>query len=262
MTDDTTSHPSELQTNDTQIEVTPAVPPDDTDRAPSAIDPGLLPRYPEVPECAPPPPRELMPPELRNMTDFERTFAQAYYEVSMERGDAGSAQIAYRRAFPNTSLSIPQQRNYASALLKKNARIQAMINWLRQNRGPRQMVLAERVVTEIERIAFFNILDVMTPDGNIDLTNADFVNAAGIAEVIVEEETKILNSTKDEDIGITEPDIVTTKKVRIKTYNKLQALIELAKIHKLYHTLFPEDLERMIRDARQSPNYLPAPDEE
>lgn len=180
---------------------------------------------------------------IEGLTERERRFAEAYVEVSLDMmKDHGVAHIAYRRAFPLSEATSQGAYSLANAMLQQ-PRVQEYIGILRHEVSKRQMQPVGRLVTEIERIAYANILDYVRIDehgeARIDLSNITPSQAAAIQEIIVEE---------DFEKG--------KKKTRLKLYDKQKSQEQLARVHgifqdKLSVSLTPELIDRLIHDMKE-----------
>jgi phage terminase small subunit len=93
----------------------------------------------------------------------------------------------------------------------------------------RLKIKAERVLTELSKVAFFSLGDVVVirEDGttSLDLTEADATHLAALSEIQIEERT-----IKGRD---GEPDTVV-RTIKIKAHSKLEALEKLGKNLKLF----------------------------
>lgn len=178
------------------------------------------------------------------LTERERLFAEAFFEVAMERGtDVGSGRPAYRRAFPSSPVA-DQNAQALAAQLVRNDRVRIHIAFLRRKFSERVLIPAERVKDEIERIAFANIMDLMVvgDDGlpSFDLRGMTPRMASAIAEINIDEDTNL-------DTGI------RTRKIKVKMQDKGSALDKLARIHGIYQdklnvNFTVEELDNAIRN--------------
>ena len=187
-------------------------------------------------------------PDLSGLTERERTFAEAYFEVTTERGeDVGCSVTAYRRAFPLNDATDTRVRDLAHSLLR-NDRVSRLVAYLRANMSMRAMVPAQRVVQEVERIAFSNVLDYLSlsPDGTLVVDPLKFSkeNSGAIASVEITETKKPIGARSDGE----EPQYEVTRHINLKMHGKLQALEKLLNLHKLYKTLSIDDLERLVKN--------------
>lgn len=178
--------------------------------------------------------------ELRGLTERERRFGEAFFEVALQHGDQGAGIVAYRRAFPLARCQNSTAYHMASQLLRQ-PRVVALISFLRAGLAARRIVPAERVVDEIERVALANILDFIEVDDSgvarVDLSRINSRTAAAISEVTVDERRL--------------PNDVVQRRVKIKLHDKMTALRILAQVHKLDTTWSLEDLDRLIRELER-----------
>jgi hypothetical protein len=183
-------------------------------------------------------------PVIVGLTERERRFGEAYFDVSLEHGDHGGALLlAYRRAFPLAENTDQSARMLAARLIREPRVIQ-LVSSLRVALSSRRLIPAEKVTEEVERIAFANLLDYGNVDAvtghfDIDLRRLTPATAAAISEV----ETK-------RSITPSGTEHVTTK---IKLHSKLTALDQLNRVHGLYRDklqveLSSDDIDRAIRN--------------
>lgn len=163
------------------------------------------------------------------LTERERLFAEAFFEVALEQGtDVGASKLAYRRAFPNATPNDSGLTSMASALVR-NERVRQHVAWMRQQYSARMTVPVDRVKEEIERIAFANILDLMVIDekgvAQFDLRGLRSRTASAIAEITVDE--------REIPMGKDGP-VVLERKIKVKMHSKMDALDKLARIHGIY----------------------------
>lgn len=131
-----------------------------------------------------------------------------------------NATAAYQRVY---GCSEAVARASASRLLA-DVNISSYIQQLQQQRSHRTQITADRVLTEIARVAFSNITDVV----EFDESGVRFKSSTEIDDevksAIVEVSSDVTYSRGGED-GEMEP----TVKRKVKMHNKLQALDLLAK---------------------------------
>lgn len=185
---------------------------------------------------------------IAGLTERERRFAEAYFEVALEHGDnSGSLLLSYRRAFPLAETTDASAVT-AAGHLHRSPRVQALVTRLRESLSQRRVVPAERVVQELERIAFANIMDYMavdpdTGDLRVDMRRLTPGVAAAIASVEVDEKYDSKHET-------------LFRKIKLKFHDKLAALDKLARVQRIYpDAVNPNftiaDLDRLIRVMEQ-----------
>lgn len=186
-------------------------------------------------------------PVVIGLTERERRFGEAYFDVSLEHGDNGGALLlAYRRAFPLAENSDQSARALAANLIKQS-RVIELVSVLRIQLSSRRLIPAEKVTEEVERIAFSNVLDYGYVDADtgqfhVDMRRLTPATAAAVSEIETKH-TVTLNGTEH----------TTTK---LKFHSKLTALDQLNRIHgryqdKLQVELSPDDIERAIKNMEQ-----------
>jgi Terminase small subunit len=172
---------------------------------------------------------------LLGITERERRFALAFFELSLESGhDIGIASQAYRRAFPMSNDSGRMAHQLASS-----ERVKALVTVLRAEASDRAAAPASRLVDELERIAYSNVLDYGYVDEQgqfvLDLSSIGAREASAIAEV----------ETKER---VTDSGVHRTTKIRF--HGKLDALDKLGRMHGLWadkmKEMSVEDLDRVI----------------
>ncbi len=184
-----------------------------------------------------------LPSELLGLTERERRFACAYFDLAVERGtDAGVAGPAYRRAFPLSAADESSHSSLGNQILRL-PRVVFLVSLLRERLSYRATVPTGKVVSEVERIAFSNILDYIRIDdagqASVDLTRITPGTAAAITEL----------ETTEREL----PNGVVIRRTKIKLAGKMDALDKLIRIHGLYQdklsvNFSQEDLDRAIVD--------------
>jgi phage terminase small subunit len=159
-------------------------------------------------------------PALKNPR--HEAFAQAYV-----RGDtAGNATQSYRAAYGRPN------RKAASDLLRRPdisgriGELQAQVGALQAQATTKALeryeVTAERIIGELTRMGFANMLDYIrvteTGDAVVDLSALDRDKATAISEVVVD----VVQDGKGEGAD-------TVKRVRFKLADKRAALVDLGK---------------------------------
>lgn len=177
--------------------------------------------------------------QLRGLTERERRFAEAYFEVSLQHGDQGALVLSYRRAFPMSDANSHTAYVMARGLLK-SPRVEYLVAHLRTCLAERTAISAERVLMEVERVALSNMLDYVEVTANgsrVDLTRLTPATAAAISELTCEE--------REDANG------VVMRRTKIKLHSKTDALGRLIKVHKLDVHPSLEDLSRWIRELER-----------
>lgn len=182
--------------------------------------------------------------ETFHLREIERLFAEAYVDLSVQRGTHSRLiSAAMRRASRDSEAHTGDQ-------IMAKAEVKRYIAFLRQSMAEAFIVSQGRVVQEIQSIAFANIrdyirfIDVKTVGGQdardmvVDLDGLDNEQMAAIAECRVDYI----------DAG---PGRQPTRRVTIKLHDKQAALDKLCRIHGLYQDrntiLFaPEDIDNAI----------------
>lgn len=182
------------------------------------------------------------PAELHGLQERERRFAEAYFGVALEHGDAGaSATMAYKRAFPSSEVADASMYQLARNLLR-SPRVTALLTWLRLRLAERQAIPAARLVDEIERIAYSNILDYVDVDAagqaSVNLRRLTPRTASAVSEVETTERTM--------------PDGSVVRRTKIKLAPKMDALDKLARVHGLFQDRINvnfnlDDIDRAIQ---------------
>lgn len=163
---------------------------------------------------------------IAGLTERERRFAEAYFEVALEHGDnSGALLVAYRRAFPLAEVD-DRVATGAGVRLYRAPRVQALVTRLRDTLSQRRVVPAERTVQELERIAFANVMDYTnvdpdTGDIKVDMRRLTPATAAAVSSIEVEERY----DPKTES---------TVRKVKLRFHDKLSALDKLARVQRIY----------------------------
>lgn len=181
-------------------------------------------------------------PEL---TERERRFAVAYFEVALELGrDLGAALPAYRRAFPMAKVDDAQAARLAHSLAGSQA-VQDLVTQLRVDYATRVACPPEHVTEQLERIAFANALDFgrITENGSfeIDLRGTTHDQMVAVKEIrVVERES---------------PDGNITRTTTLKLHSNLDALDKLARIHGMFMDpaigITASELARIIQNMKR-----------
>lgn len=192
-----------------------------------------------------------MPEDLIGLTERERRFGQAYFEVALEVGDnQGSLLRAYRRAFPMAENDERSALVMARALMRA-PRVQSLVAHLRIALASRSVLPASRVVMELERVAYANFLDYVRIEGDgsarLDMTRMDQGMAAAVREVDIREKVLVRRSGEGEEVRE-----VVDRTIKLKLHDKMGALDKLARVHRMYGdqvnpNFTVEDLDRLIR---------------
>ena len=187
-----------------------------------------------------------LPAELIGLTERERRFSCAYFDLAVERGtDVGIAGPAYRRAFPLSEAEDANHSALGSQILRQ-PRVVFLLSLLRERLADRMAIPATKVVMEVERLAFSNILDYIDIDGagqaSVNLSRLTPETAAAIAEIETTERAL--------------PNGTTVRRTKIKLVAKSDALDKLIRIHGLYqdrmNVVFSEsDLDRAIAEMER-----------
>jgi phage terminase small subunit len=148
-------------------------------------------------------------PTVPDLTIKRAMFVQEYLV------DLNAAQAAIRAGYAVDSASAEGSR------LLADVRVSAAIQKAMSDRAERTMVTQDRVVAELAKLGFSNMLDYITVPSSgepyVDLTAMTRDQAAALADFTVEEQT---TSGRDP---------VTTKRVKIKLADKRAALVDLGK---------------------------------
>lgn len=200
-----------------------------------------------------------LPEGLIGITERERRFGQAYFECSLEMScdSTQTLLLAYRRAFPLAGCEDDHAVQLGKQLIRA-PRVTALVTHLRATLCERSVVPAQRVIQEIERIAFSNILDYVRVDpldgsARIDLRRISADTAAAVHSIDIEEKVLVKKiSEADGEDGSTETREVVHRRVKFKLYDKQAALDKLARAHRLYSdplnpNMTVDDLDRAIR---------------
>lgn len=155
-----------------------------------------------------------------DLTKGQEAFAQAY------ASNGGNGAKAYASAFPKSRKSTAQVRAVNASKLKAKPKIRERIACLqavtRKVATDRYAVTADRVIGELARIAFSNMLDYVEPteEGavNFRLTEMDRDTAAAVSEVTIEEFT----DGRGEDAR-------PVRRTKFKLHDKKGALVDLGK---------------------------------
>ncbi len=131
------------------------------------------------------------PDELR-LTMRKRTFAEQYVELSLRLGrEHGVGVAAFKRAFPMAQHSA-QSIYHKIDKLMKDPGVRQFIEIARTQKRERNAATADRVIQELENIAFAQTNDVFQTDPKtgkitVDLANLDPASAAAIASIQLED---------------------------------------------------------------------------
>lgn len=180
------------------------------------------------------------------LTERERRFGEAYFEVALQHSDSNSSLLlAYRRAFPLSENSDRSAHMLARSLVQA-PRVQVLVSRLRESLSMRRAIPAERIIQEVERIALSNVMDYLniSQDGKgmvVSLSRLTPATAAVIQEITIDETYNHKSDT-------------THRVAKIKLYDKLSALNSLARMKGLIRDrpfrLSLDDLDTMIHDMR------------
>lgn len=145
----------------------------------------------------------------------QRTFAQEYLV------DLNATQAAIRAGYSEKTA------NSQGSRLLANAKVKAAIDHLMAERSQRTQVTVDRVLEEIAKLAFANMMDYVTINGDgtayVDLTQVTREQAAALGEVIVDQYTE----GEDDD----EREV---KRVKIKLIDKTKNLELLGRHLKMF----------------------------
>lgn len=192
-------------------------------------------------------PSELVTAQLER----KRAFAEQFVELSARLGrDHGIGAMAFRRVFPERERAFSPETLYvkASRLLADPA-VQSHIAWLREGNRKRHQATADRIIEELERIAFYDPLDAVRfdEDGNIllDLENMPPEQRSAIASIEINEVWGW------EGKGEERVRTVVGQKIKIRYHDKNMALQTLARAlgmlrDKVDVTLTLEDIDKAI----------------
>jgi phage terminase small subunit len=148
------------------------------------------------------------------LTPKQEAFCLAYVET-------GNASEAYRRAYDTSRMKDGVIRVKACEVMAHEA-VDARIAELRATMVKRHEVTVDRIVQELAKIAFANMLDFITvqSDGTayVDLSKLTREQAAAMGEIVTEEYTE----GRGEDVR-------PVKRVKFKLLDKLSALDKLGK---------------------------------
>lgn len=194
--------------------------------------------------------------ELIGLTERERRFGQAYFECSLEIGDNTATLLkAYRRAFP-LALCEDDHAVQLGRTLIRAPRVQSLVAHLRVSLSERAVIPVQRVVQELERVAFSNILDYVRVDptdgsAQLDLRRISAETAASVREIDIEEKILVRKVEDGEEGAGTTTREVVSRRVKLKLYDKLSALDKLSRAHRLYRDPDApwnvDDLDRAIQ---------------
>lgn len=154
------------------------------------------------------------------LTPKQEAFARFYIET-------GNASEAYRKAYDAAGMKDETIHVKASELLK-NGKVAVRLAELQEEVARRHNVTVDRIVGELAKIGFANMLDYVTVgnDGSayVDLSALTRDQAAAIQEVVVEH---LPARTMDSDDG--EMGKVQVLKTKFKLADKRAALVDLGK---------------------------------
>lgn len=193
---------------------------------------------------------------IYGLTERERRFGEAYVETALESGNSALV-MAYRRAFPLAECSDVVAHRMAKLLIEE-PRVIALVTRLRVQLSQRRMQPTERVILDLERIAFSNILDYCSVDPDtgelrVDARRMSHGTAAAVQELTVEETILKELENPNSPGGVIR---LLKRKTKLRLYDKLSALDKLARVHGLIKdkndgSLSIEDLERLIKQYEQ-----------
>lgn len=151
---------------------------------------------------------------MSKLTPKMEAFCLAYVET-------GNATEAYRRAYDAGQMQQTTIKVKACELLKHPA-VAARVEELHGRAMERHDITVDRVLQEMAKVAFANMLDYMTiqPDGTayVDFSRLSREQAAAIGEIVTEEYTE----GRGEDAR-------AVKRVKFKLLDKLSGLDKLGK---------------------------------
>ncbi len=159
-------------------------------------------------------------PKDQGLTGKQEAFAVEYIR------NGYNASAAYRKAYDAKNMSQEAIWVKASELLK-NGKVRVRVEELKKTALRRHEVTAERVIEELARVGFANMMDYMTPqeDGTcvLDFSALDRDAAAAIGSIEIDAIPK-----KDGD------ETFTVLKTKFKLHDKLNALEKLGKHLDIY----------------------------
>lgn len=190
---------------------------------------------------------ELLVPDspIPGLTERERRFAVAYFEVSLETGrDLGCELLAYRRAFPSAAADDAQAHRLA-AQLRKTPAVRNLVQLLRENYSQRAAMPPDHLIELLETQASARITDFCRVDPDtggmiLDLRIADPQKLAAIREMTVQEREKL-----DPDGNVQ----FVQRKTTIKLYDAQNAISMLSKIHGLIRS---DDVPLTLDEVRRT----------
>lgn len=198
---------------------------------------------------------------IAELTERERRFATAYFEISLETGrDLGCEILAYRRAFPSAVADDSVAHQLASRL-RKSPRVRQLVQLLRENYAQRAAMPPDHLIELLELQATARITDFCRVDPDtggmiLDLRIADPQKLAAIREMTVHEREKL-----DPEGNVQ----FVQRKTTIKLYDAQNAINMLARIHNLIRseeqTLTLEEVRRTLSRMRRQLS-LPEPEPE
>ncbi len=150
------------------------------------------------------------------------------------------------RAAMASGLALDEEhaKTYGPWLLQQ-PRVKPLVRYLQQNRAQRLDIKADRVVEELQRIAFSNMLDYMQPDedGNMrmDFSNVTRDQAAAIQEI-----------SEDTTGGQNDGERKLVLRTRFKLADKLRAMELLGKYLGMYQERVRVDVNVSISDALEN----------
>jgi len=154
----------------------------------------------------------------QELTDQQKRFIREY--IIDHHGTNAAKRAGYS----------PQTARFSASRLLADPKIKKAIQEAQEELGEQTGITPERILHEMAKIGFSNILDYITQDENgdtiIDLKAIDRDAAAALTELYVE-------TTKGRS---------TVRKVKVKPYDKMAALVQMGK----HIGMFKEQLE--VRD--------------
>jgi phage terminase small subunit len=147
------------------------------------------------------------------LTIKQNGFAMAYIE-------SGNASEAYRRSFDAGKMA-PHSIEVEASRLLQNPEVSLRVEELQAEHRKRHDITVDRILTELSKIGFSNMLDYVKvdgPDAFVDLSTLTRDQAAAIQEVTVED-------YKD-GRGENARDV---RRVKVKLSDKRAALVDLGK---------------------------------
>ena len=147
------------------------------------------------------------------LTIKQNAFAMAYIET-------GNASEAYRRSFDAGKMA-PHSIEVEASRLLQNPEVTLRVEELQAEHRKRHDITVDRILIELSKIGFANMLDYMKvqgPDAFVDLSTLTRDQAAAIQEITVED----YRDGRGEDAR-------DVRRVKVKLSDKRAALAEMGK---------------------------------